>query len=1067
MFGNSKDSKSQFIKQAQLDRQKRTEQRLQNEAIIKIQALVRMFICSRKFKRDIRAGIDECFVDEPPGKLITALELFKQARKLLLIYEAKQDEQRLQLLCKAIVQNLEIGKEPKYWYMSVMLMKDWTVLWISQLKKILQLCSIHLRTVKPRIRSSNKAGSIYLTMLVVFTDCGQWKILNMKGGENIKPFMQQLCTSVITELNSRGFLVTMKEYLCNGLSHKEISLNQISLTAVTTLIIRSLTAMKSGSADMLLILNVMTTPAYIYHLEKVSTDGMVLLQNYECYRKVLSSLSNYNNMATVYATVTANQCLCLIGNVVDLCMINIERFHDYKDQFKLVVSGLIKHCQTFSCSGGGNSKWHPLLGWHQDNSKMSTSSSDMTFVHVINQIKKLWKQPLVGKFFENLPTLEESELMITSTNEIESTGGKLRRAFLKAFKKSSNEVVDINEPIVMDICMSCDLYQTLTSTLKQVKLEIVADISLQEEILVRLWRFIYSLGPGAGIKSILNYVNGNTTALPTPLKSLLVLFFECSSQLVPILDDIELYEKQKPFSIDDLVKLSAFLNSLIFKLIWNEPERSQIKSKIERDDKIKTSALILLWLLYSRDNRRKYTPSGHWLIKELRLSQFHSELKEKKERALSILTDIPHIIPHMERVKLFHQLVEDDKKSLGIDKEYSRASALISVNRTRLLEDGYEQLHRFTGSQLKGIIRVKFINEQGLDEAGIDQDGVFKEFLEDVIIKAFNPQLNLFKMTTGGDEQRLYPSTTSFIHENHLQLFEFIGKMLGKALYEGILVDVPFASFFLNFMLRQHQSVLYSSIDELPSLDPEMYKNLNFIKNYEGDMTDLQLVFAYDEDILGQMVTHDLKPGGRSMQVTNSNKLTYIHLMGRFRLHTQIKDQTTAFIRGFNSIISLDWLSIFSGPELQRLISGDSGSFDLTDLKSNTSYYGGYHANHQTISWLWDILIREFTLQEKKQFLKFVTSCSNPPLLGFKYLEPQFSIRFVDCSEEEDTGDSVGSVVRGLFNVRRRSAPSSTARLPTASTCFNLLKLPCYKKKTVLRDKLRYAIKSGAGFELS
>jgi len=112
-------------------------------------------------------------------------------------------------------------------------------------------------------------------------------------------------------------------------------------------------------------------------------------------------------------------------------------------------------------------------------------------------------------------------------------------------------------------------------------------------------------------------------------------------------------------------------------------------------------------------------------------------------------------------------------------------------------------------------------------------------------------------------------------------------------------------------------------------------------------------------------------------------------------------------------------------------------------------------------------LIREFTLQEKKQFLKFVTSCSNPPLLGFKYLEPQFSIRFVDCSEEEDTGDSVGSVFRGLFNVRRRSAPSSTARLPTASTCFNLLKLPCYKKKTILRDKLRYAINSGAGFELS
>ena len=35
---------------------------------------------------------------------------------------------------------------------------------------------------------------------------------------------------------------------------------------------------------------------------------------------------------------------------------------------------------------------------------------------------------------------------------------------------------------------------------------------------------------------------------------------------------------------------------------------------------------------------------------------------------------------------------------------------------------------------------------QGLDEAGIDQDGVFKEFLEEIIQKVFNPGLNLFKV---------------------------------------------------------------------------------------------------------------------------------------------------------------------------------------------------------------------------------------------------------------------------------------------------------------------------------
>ena len=38
----------------------------------------------------------------------------------------------------------------------------------------------------------------------------------------------------------------------------------------------------------------------------------------------------------------------------------------------------------------------------------------------------------------------------------------------------------------------------------------------------------------------------------------------------------------------------------------------------------------------------------------------------------------------------------------------------------------------------------------------------------------------------------------SHLTDNHLDLFEFVGKMIGKAVYEGIVVDVPFASFFLT-----------------------------------------------------------------------------------------------------------------------------------------------------------------------------------------------------------------------------------------------------------------------------
>jgi len=91
--------------------------------------------------------------------------------------------------------------------------------------------------------------------------------------------------------------------------------------------------------------------------------------------------------------------------------------------------------------------------------------------------------------------------------------------------------------------------------------------------------------------------------------------------------------------------------------------------------------------------------------------------------------------------------------------------------------------------QLKGTIRIEFVNETGLAEAGIDRTGVFKEFLEDTIARAFDPNRGLFVQTP---KQQLCPSPTSELADpHHLRLFEFVGRMLGKSLYEGITLEVP------------------------------------------------------------------------------------------------------------------------------------------------------------------------------------------------------------------------------------------------------------------------------------
>jgi len=113
----------------------------------------------------------------------------------------------------------------------------------------------------------------------------------------------------------------------------------------------------------------------------------------------------------------------------------------------------------------------------------------------------------------------------------------------------------------------------------------------------------------------------------------------------------------------------------------------------------------------------------------------------------------------------------------------------IKIRRQHLLEDGYVQLGGLSPEQLKGTIRVEFVSEMGLAEAGIDRTGVFKEFLEETVAKAFDLNRGLFVLTP---TQRHCPSAASGLADpSHLRLFEFIGRMLGKALYEGIVLEVP------------------------------------------------------------------------------------------------------------------------------------------------------------------------------------------------------------------------------------------------------------------------------------
>ncbi|EKV11321.1 hypothetical protein PDIG_51580 [Penicillium digitatum PHI26] len=465
---------------------------------------------------------------------------------------------------------------------------------------------------------------------------------------------------------------------------------------------------------------------------------------------------------------------------------------------------------------------------------------------------------------------------------------------------------------------------------------------------------------------------------------------------------------------------------------------------------------------------------------------------------LEILRNMPFFIPFATRVQIFRQFIfrDQQRRRKGfVDPESWRLSvaqnAMINgppegaadilarhhadIRRESVFEDAFSQYYGL-GDGLKEPIQISFIDQFGAMEAGIDGGGVTKEFLTSITSQAFKTD-DYESMFAENDHHLLYPSPIAVDQlkkvlseagltnsspewqddvRGLLRRYEFLGRIIGKCLYEGILVDVDFAPFFLlkwaltgGSRSAVKESSYRANLNDLKDLDEGLYQGLLQLKNYPGNVEDFGLDFTINNKIrmpsgANRTVTAELKPNGSQTAVTNKNRLVYISYVARYRLQLQPALQTNAFLQGLGQIVQPAWLSMFNQSELQTLVSGDKADIDVEDLRRNTLYGGVYvigddNLEHPTIALFWQVM-HEMTNEERQKVIRFVTSTPRAPLLGFSHLRPNFSIR--DSSEDQE-------------------------RLPSTSTCVNLLKLPRYSDADTLRSKLLYAVSSGAGFDLS
>lgn len=211
----------------------------------------------------------------------------------------------------------------------------------------------------------------------------------------------------------------------------------------------------------------------------------------------------------------------------------------------------------------------------------------------------------------------------------------------------------------------------------------------------------------------------------------------------------------------------------------------------------------------------------------------------------------------------------------------------LQVRREHVFHDSFKSLYFKSGEEMKfGKLSIRFHGEEG-----VDAGGVTREWFQVLARQMFDPNYVLF-VPVSSDRTTFHPNKLSSINDEHLMFFKFIGRIIGKALYEGRLLDCYFSRAVYKRILGKPVSV-----KDMESFDPDYYKSLSWMLN--NDITDIITeTFSVEDDEFGLTKIHDLIENGRNVPVTEENKHDYVRLVVEHKLLTSVKVQMENFLKG-------------------------------------------------------------------------------------------------------------------------------------------------------------------------
>mmetsp|Transcript_44122 Transcript_44122/g.42807 ORF Transcript_44122/g.42807 Transcript_44122/m.42807 type:complete len:210 (+) Transcript_44122:470-1099(+) len=200
--------------------------------------------------------------------------------------------------------------------------------------------------------------------------------------------------------------------------------------------------------------------------------------------------------------------------------------------------------------------------------------------------------------------------------------------------------------------------------------------------------------------------------------------------------------------------------------------------------------------------------------------------------------------------------------------------------------------------QMKKRLHVDFSGE-----IGIDAGGLTKDFFSELSKEIFNTERKLFNLASNGSTY--YPSPQSYREKEYLPKFKFIGRVIGKALYEQCLLECYFVKPIYKIILGEQ-----ITLKDLESFDHQLYKAFTWMVSNDITSMDLKYVVEAQHSATGQ--DEELIPGGKKIAVTNENKIDFLERLIAYKLFGCFDKQIDSFLEGFEELIPRDLINIFT-----------------------------------------------------------------------------------------------------------------------------------------------------------